>query len=278
MGRQTTSYRGHLLTMHGGDLPGFHSQVSFMPRERIGVIVQVIGDHSAPLYNLVSYNVYERLLGMDLTPWSERMLDMRLKNKEAGKQARAKAGEDRIPNTRPSHALAEYAGDYENPAYGVMKIALLNDQLQFDFHKMQLPLTHVHYDRFDTQNDERDGMWSLNFRTNPQGDIDQALMSLDEAEAIFTRKADALDAKVLEQLAGSYELPNGMKIQVAYVQNSGLSLIGPGQPPHQLTPTKGLKFRIPQFSDLVFEFIMENGQVVALKEKDPASEFLYPRK
>src|SRR5205809_5775686 len=26
MGRQTAAYRGHLLTYHGGDLPGFHSQ------------------------------------------------------------------------------------------------------------------------------------------------------------------------------------------------------------------------------------------------------------
>src|SRR6266403_1262310 len=68
MGRQTVSYRGHLLTFHGGDLPGFHSQVSFMPNDKIGVIVLVISDHSAPLYNVVSYNVYERLLGMDQTP------------------------------------------------------------------------------------------------------------------------------------------------------------------------------------------------------------------
>ena len=33
MGRWTASYRGHLLTYHGGDLDGFHSQVSFMPHE-----------------------------------------------------------------------------------------------------------------------------------------------------------------------------------------------------------------------------------------------------
>src|SRR5208282_276344 len=58
MARETASYRGHLLTMHGGDLPGFHSQISFMPNDHIGVIVLVIGDHSAPLYNVVSYNVY----------------------------------------------------------------------------------------------------------------------------------------------------------------------------------------------------------------------------
>jgi CubicO group peptidase (beta-lactamase class C family) len=278
MGRQTASYRGHLLTFHGGDLPGFHSQVSFMPREHFGVIVLVIGDHAAPLYNVVSYNVYERLLGMDQTPWSERRLAMRLKAKEAGKQARAKAGEDRVPNTKPSHALADYVADYENAAYGVMKIGLKDNQLQFDFHKMKMPMTQFHYDRFDTPDDERDGKWSVNFRTNPQGDVDQAVMSLDEAEAVFTRKPEALDATLLTQLAGTYEMPSGMKAQITFIENSGLSLVLPGSPPYSLTHTKGMRFRIPQFSDLVFEFVMENGQVKALKEKDPSGEFSYPKR
>ncbi len=92
MGRWTASYRGHLIVYHGGDLPGFHSQVSTMPYDGIGVIVFVIGNHAAPLYNIVSYNVYERLLGLPLTPWSERQNAIRLKNKEAGKLARTKAG------------------------------------------------------------------------------------------------------------------------------------------------------------------------------------------
>jgi CubicO group peptidase (beta-lactamase class C family) len=278
MGRWTASYRGHLLAYHGGDLPGFHSQVSFMPREHFGVIVLVIGDHAAPLYNVVSYNVYERLLGMDQTPWSERRLAMRLKSKQAGKDARAKAGDDRVPNTKPSHPLADYVADYENPAYGVMKIGLKDNQLQFDFHKMKMPLTQFHYDRFDTPNDERDGKWSVNFRTNPQGDVDQAAMSLDEAETVFTRKPEALDAALLNGLAGMYEMPSGLKAQITYVENRGLALVLPGSPPYALTHTKGLKFRIPQFSDLVFEFVTENGQVKALKEKDPSGEFSYPRK
>ena len=87
MGRDTASYRGHLVTYHGGDLDGFHSQVSFMPKERIGVIVFVIGDHCASLYNTVSWSVYERLLGLDRTPWSERLLAIRLKAKKAGTEA-----------------------------------------------------------------------------------------------------------------------------------------------------------------------------------------------
>src|ERR1051326_5967858 len=157
MGRQTAVYRGHLMTFHGGDLPGVHSQVSFMPKEHVGVLVFVIGNHTAPLYNLVTFNVYERLLGLDQTPWIQRGLQTRLKGKEAGKQARKKAGEDRVPDTKPSHALADYAGDYENPGYGVMKIGVNDNQLQFDFHKTKMQMSHFHYDRFDTADDEEIG-------------------------------------------------------------------------------------------------------------------------
>jgi hypothetical protein len=249
-----------------------------MPRERIGVIVLVIGDHSAPLYNIVGYNVYERLLGMDQTPWSDRMLDMRLKGKAASKQARAKAGEDRVPNTKPSHALADYAGEYAHPAYGVMKVAYSDNELHFDFHKIKMPLMHFHYDRFDTPDDERDGKWSVNFRTNPQGDVDQAVMSLDEAEAVFVRKPETLDAKVLADIAGSYETPTGIKVQVVYRENGGLAIAPPGAPPRALIQTKGMKFRVAQFSDVVFEFVTENGKVTALKQRSPSGEFTFPKR
>jgi CubicO group peptidase (beta-lactamase class C family) len=277
MGRQTASYRGRLITYHGGDLPGFHSQVSFMPNDKIGVIVFVISDHSAPLYNVVSYNVYERLLGMDQTPWSQRRLQQRLANKKAGTEARAKAGADRVPNTKPSHALANYAGEYENPGYGILKIELKGDQLQFGFHDFHFPMSHFHYDRFDTPDDEQYGKFSVNFRTDPQGDIDNAVMSLDEAEVVFTRKPEALDTKVLEKLAGVYLTPSKVKFEVLYQPGTGLSLVFPGGPPQKLILVKGLQFRTPQFADTIYEFVMENGQVKALKERDPSGEFTFPR-
>jgi hypothetical protein len=278
MGRETTSYRGRLLTFHGGDLPGFHSQVSFMPRERIGVIVFVIGDHCARLYDIVSYNVYERLLGMDQTPWSDRWLEVRKKGKQAGTAARAKAGAERVPDTRPSHPLADYVGEYEHPAYGVLKIGLKGAQLQFDFHKMQFPMTHFHYDRFDTPDDEREGKSSVNFGTNPQGDIDKAVMSLDEAEAVFTRRPEKLDPSLLKQLAGVYETPTGSTFQVIVKEDGGLYLAFVGEPEERLLPYKGLKFRVAQFSDVVFEFVVENGQVKAFKQRDPSGEYVFPRK
>ena len=277
MGRQTASYRGRLLTFHGGDLPGFHSQVSFLPNDKIGVIVFVIGDHAAPLYNVVSYNVYERLLGMDETPWSERRLKIRLANKKAGTEARAKAGSDRVPDTKPSHALADYAAEYENPAYGIVKIGLKTDRLDFTFHEFQFPLSHFHYDRFDTPDDEQYGKFSVNFRTNPQGDIGEAMMSLDEAEVVFTRKPAALDPKLLEKLQGTYLTPAKVKFEVLYQPGTGLSLVFPGGAPQRLIQVKGLQFRTPQSADTIYEFVLENGQVKALRERDPSSEFTYPR-
>jgi len=277
MGRETAAYRGHLITFHGGDLPGFHSQVSFLPNDHIGVIVLVISDHSAPLYNVISYNVYERLLGMDQTPWSQRRLAQRLASKKAGTEARAKAGGDRVPNTKPSHALTDYAAEYENPAYGIMKIGLKDDQLQFGFHEFQFPLSHFHYDRFDTPDDEQYGRFSVNFRTNPEGDIDSLVTSMDEAEVVFTRKPATLDPKLLQSLAGTYLTPSKVKFQVVYQPGAGLSLAFPGAPPHPLIPLKGLQFRTPQFADDIYEFVVENGQVKALKERDPGGEYTYTR-
>ena len=277
MGRWTASYRGKLLTYHGGDLPGFHSQISFMPNDKIGVIVLVISDHSAPLYNIVSYNVYERLLGMDQTPWSQRQLQQRLANKKAGTEARAKAGGDRVLNTKPSHALADYAGEYENAAYGILKIGLQGDQLQFGFHEFHFPMNHFHYDRFDTPDDEQYGKFSVTFRTNPQGDIDSAVISLDQAEAVFNRKPEALDAILLEKLAGVYLTPSKVKFEVRYQPGTGLSIAFLGAPPQKLIHVKGMQFRTPLFADDIYEFVLENGQVKALKERTPSGEYTFQR-
>ncbi len=277
MGRQTISYRGKLLTFHGGDLPGFHSQISFMPNDKIGVIVLVISDHSAPLYNIISYNVYERLLGLDQTPWSQRQLQQRLANKKAGTEARAKAGGDRVANTKPSHALGDYVGEYENPAYGILKIGLQGNQLQFGFHEFHFAMSHFHYDRFDTPDDEQYGKFSVNFRTNPQGDVDNAVISLDQAEVVFTRKPESLDASVLEKLAGVYLTPSKVKFEVRYQPGAGLSIAFPGAPPQKLIHVKGMQFRTPLFADDIYEFVLENGQVKSLKERTPSGEYSFTR-
>ncbi|HYN81620.1 MAG TPA: serine hydrolase [Gemmatimonadaceae bacterium] len=280
MGRWMTSYRGHLLANHGGDLPGFHSQVSMMPQDSIGVVVFVIGDHAAPLYNVVSYNVYERLLGMSLTPWSERQLAIRLKNKEAGKLARTKAGGGRALGTKPSHKITDYVGEFEHPAYGVLTVTMADTSLMYDFHKVRLPLSHFHYDRFDTPDDEREGKSSVNFLTNPQGEIDRAEMSLDQAAVVFTRRVPAslASAATLRQYLGSYETPSGNKFDVVLRTDGTLAIQYANGSFQNLIPWQPHRFRIKEFPDVIFEFVVANGRATALKQSDPSGEFTFVRK
>jgi CubicO group peptidase (beta-lactamase class C family) len=279
MGRQIASYRGHYLAFHGGDLDGIHSQISCMPYDSIGVIVFVIGDHNRPLRDIISYNVYERLLGMSETPWSERRLKDRTDARKLDKEGRKKSGGERIANTIPSHSLGNYIGEYEHPAYGVLKISMKDSALLFDFHKIVLPLNHYHYDRFDTPNDEQYGLWSVNFKTNPQGEISQAVMSLDESEASFVRKPDASlnDPKVLQPYIGKYEY-GGSTIEVMLKSGNFLYLLVPGQPAYQLFPYKPRKFRIQAFSDFTFNFTIEDGKVVSMKQIDPSGEYVFKKK
>ncbi len=114
--------------------------------------------------------------------------------------------------------------------------------------------------------------------TNPQGDIDKAVVSLDEAKVIFTRKPTTLSPELLARLAGTYELPTGTKLQVVLKDKGTLFLAVPGEVDQELIPYKGLLFRIKLFADVVFEFVLENDQVKALKQRDPSGEYVFPRK
>src|SRR5256886_15532177 len=60
MGRQTAAYRGHLLTYHGGDPPGSHSQGSFPPNDKIGVSGLRLRHPSPPPHHSVTHNMYQR--------------------------------------------------------------------------------------------------------------------------------------------------------------------------------------------------------------------------
>jgi len=250
-----------------------------MPTDSIGVIVFVIGDQSQPLYNIISYNVYERMLGLSQTPWKERILKDVIAGKKLGREGRQKATMGMVAGTKPSHSLDSYVGQYENPGYGIVNISMKDQHLQFKLHKIELPLSHFHYDRFDTPNDEELGLYALNFNTNPQGDIDRFVVSLDEKEAIFVRRPDAdlTDPKVLMDYTGKYEFA-GFVLEIVLKNENQLFLTIPGQPNTELIAYKARTFKVKDFEDYTIEFIMENGKVTTMKQKDPSGEYESKRK
>jgi CubicO group peptidase (beta-lactamase class C family) len=264
MGRGTSSYKGHYRIQHGGAIGGIYSNISFMPADSIGVIVFTNAFHSSSLPGIITNIIYDKLLGLSETQWSERSLKDYLKGKETAKEARKKPDSDRILNTKPSHPLADYAGIYVDPAYGIMEINLKNDNLGFTFNNTSLPLYHYHYDRFVSPDDDISGKWSLVFSMDAQGSIQQVKVSLDEKEVTFTRQADPRlrDPEFLKKLTGKYEI-NGSAFNIALSNNE---LIVITAPPQHLDPYKRNTFRIREFSDQMVEFIFDaNGNVTGCK-------------
>ena len=217
MARYTSSYKGHYRTQHGGSLGGIYSQVSFMPNDSVGVIVFMNGVHARPMLEVLVNTVYDRVLSLSATPWNERNLKNYRLNKATARAARRKPATDQVLGTQPSHPLADYVGQYEDPAYGVLQISQDGDKLRFAFNHMSLPLEHYHYDRFTSADDEIFDQSSFSFSSDAQGNIQQAKISMDEKEVVFTKKGDnhLLDPAFLKTLAGQYE-SNGSTMNVVF--------------------------------------------------------------
>ena len=255
MARYTSSYKGHYRTQHGGSIGGIYSQVSFMPTDSVGVIVFMNGVHARPMLEVLVNTVYDRVLSLSATPWNERNLKNYRLNKATARAARRKPGSDRVLGTKPSHALADYVGQYEDPAYGVLQISQDGDKLRFTFNHMSLPLEHYHYDRFTSADDEVFGQSSFSFSSDAQGNIQQAKISMDEKEVVFTKKGDArlLDPVFLKTLAGQYEL-NGSTMNVVF-GNQELTLST--SPITHLEAYKNNTFRMREFSDQTVQFALD---------------------
>jgi CubicO group peptidase (beta-lactamase class C family) len=277
MGRQTASYRGHLLASHGGDLRAFHSQVSYLPNEKIGVTVFVIGDHCAMLRNAVGYEIYDRLLGLAPTDWTQRFFDFHERARNSVREARHRVVPNPVSGTHPSHNLADYVGLYEHPAYGHLTISVENNQLQFEFRQIRLPLNHFHYDRFDSADDEVYGGWSVLFQTSPLGDIDRAVLWLDQTDAVFRRVPDAVPQAVLDKITGTYVTAIGIKAAVRLNREGKLTLRFANGPAEILLPFKELQFRSYLSPKTTFEFVMDGDRVKALRHWNAIAEFVLTR-
>ena len=102
MGRWTGSYRGHLLAFHGGDLDGFHSQVSFMPLDHIGVIVTTA-------YATVGLSVLAH--GLTALPLTDRYTAWYRREQRPMESVPAVAQRWRVPTVTPSAPLTPAEAD-----------------------------------------------------------------------------------------------------------------------------------------------------------------------
>jgi dihydroorotase/N-acyl-D-amino-acid deacylase len=191
-----TTYRGSKLVWHSGSLDGYSLLLSFLPAEKVGVIVLCNLSGNRPVPVCVTRNIVDRLLGLEPVDWVARCKTLDQKAESDRAETRRKAESARHSGTRASHATADYAGTYAHPAYGALEIqADHGSALRMAWRGGSAPLVHYHYDVFSTDVDEDASddnpvpRTRVSFLTSAQGSIDRLTMPLEPkvAEIVFQR-------------------------------------------------------------------------------------------
>jgi CubicO group peptidase (beta-lactamase class C family) len=256
MGWVVDPYRGYPMVEHSGGIDGFRSLTTLFPTERIGVIV-LSNLSSLNIPEIITYNVFERLVGLDETPWSERFMKVHLGSKEGQEKGKEQSKAKRVEGTSPSHPLEAYTGDFAHPGYGMLSITLKDGALQALFNDMTFPIRHYHYDIFELVMERFDEVMKASFLTSVQGDIDSIVVPFEPTanDIVFKRVPEQRmrDKAFLEQFVGIYEFLD-VQVVIALKGEHALSAAITGQPGYELEPYRGSEFRAKGISGVGIEF------------------------
>lgn len=274
MGWMTYTYRGHRMVEHGGNIDGFSALVMLLPADDLGLVV-LTNRNGTPLPALLARHVVDRLLKLDPVDWNADALAKRALGKEAEKEAKARKNTVRKSGTVPAHPLSEYAGEYEHPGYGILKVALNADRLQATFNGIPIPLEHWHYETFSALKDPTDPTFEdmkFLFQTDVKGNVASVAVPFEPGvkDIVFVKKPDARlsDPAYLARFAGTYVLA-GQTITIA-VKGNGLVATLPGSPEFHLVPGLGGEFTLKEASVVSFAFVTDaKGAVTEMSVRQP---------
>lgn len=281
MGWMISTYRGNEIVQHGGGIDGFISLLTFLPEKDIGIIVLTNKSGNNPLPTIVTFDVIDRLLGLEPIDWNERFR----KRHEAGEQARKAARKEtgRVEGTSPSHPLEAYTGTYEHPAYGRVRITLSDGALHFERYATKATLEHFHYDIFELPKDPLDplGEQKVTFFYDAQGHIDRLTIPLEPSvDPIEFRRVpeEAMKERAfLERFVGTYQIMT-QRIEIELREDGTLIAIVPGQPPYPLSPLREQTFQIADLEGYTLEFRNDaSGKVVEAVFHQPNGTFVAKR-
>jgi CubicO group peptidase (beta-lactamase class C family) len=267
-------YRGRKVVEHGGAIDGMRAQVAMIPEEKLGLVILTnMGGTILPLP--LMYRIFDAYLGAPQRDWSADMLKTVKGFEEQGKAAQKKAEAEQVKGTRPSLALAEYAGTYKNDLYGEVKVTHENGKLGMRFGpSFTSGLEHWHYDTFQAKFVAAGGAKVLmSFALNAQGKVETLTLNLPGvAEYPFKRAADtattasvSLGEEELKKFAGKYELKTPPVEVSVEIVGGKLKAMVPGQPVYTLVPVAANRFSVEGApSGFFIQFEMVEGKVKSL--------------
>jgi CubicO group peptidase (beta-lactamase class C family) len=283
LGFGSHSYRGERVVSHGGGWLGWNTLMTMLPDRGVGVAVFTNREASGVPEILANY-VFDRVCGKEPVPWLDRYRERRRKfmaQLDVDRQARK--GMRRL-NTRPSHDLADYAGDYDHPGYGRITITHVEGKLRWAYRGMSEPLAHRHYDTFELP--EAPGRLlpdrlAISFSTDREGNIASLAAPFEPLvkDIIFTRipSGDCMDPAFHQHCTGTFS--HGATTIIVGLDNNGqLTLTVGSQPTYKLRPYQSRTFVIDQLEGFRAEFHLgPDGEVDELIFHQPNGTFVARR-
>ncbi|MCB0712267.1 MAG: serine hydrolase [Ignavibacteriae bacterium] len=284
MGWMMNVYRGHKLIHHGGGIDGFVSHVALLPDDDIGIVV--LTNQPSGLPQLAIFDIADRLL--DLKPFNHLATAAAQLKVISDNSSEDPQSEDvaRVKGTSPSWALEEYAGEYEDSGYGIIRIGVEGKRLVATFHGESLPLSHYHYDVFraDPEGEERAIQLLLSFQPDVAGGVAALEVplepTLDPIKFLKLPSPQLRNPNYLKQFVGNYNLPT--QKAVVTLRDSNLTVTLPGQPEYQLQPKREVvgkftDFYLANMSGFSARFEVEGGKVKRLIFIQPNGTFVAER-
>jgi CubicO group peptidase (beta-lactamase class C family) len=152
LGWELMEYAGRKIVSHGGGYDGMISKTVLVPDEQLAFVILTNNINSVP--SMLTYEILDHFLQPShQEDWYKIFLDFRKEDIKDQQHALAQNETNRIPNTKPSLALLDYAGTYTSQMYGDIEVVLSPaSTLSIEFKPTPLfkgNLTHWHLDTFE---------------------------------------------------------------------------------------------------------------------------------
>ena len=151
LGWDVSDYRGAKVVGHDGAVLGSQATIALLPQKNVGIFIASNSEDGQIILGLRD-ELLDHYLGYPRANWPEKF--------QAFKQARLAAAAKQVQAAEakpaaigPSLPIERYAGEYNDPWYGTIKVRQSGKGLTIDFpHSSGMggPLTHYQYDTFKT--------------------------------------------------------------------------------------------------------------------------------
>lgn len=190
LGWSMQDYLGRKIISHSGGYDGFITNTAFLPEEELAFVI-LTNKNTSLFYPLVFKIADVMLENPDEKDWSSEFLKLINARDEMQEEARKKAEEERVKDSKPTLPLEAYMGTYSSEMYGDAEVYTEDGQMMVNFEPTDKAIgTLVHW-QYNTWQIELKQITSLpkglvNFLINDKGEVYEMQVDIPNPDFDFT--------------------------------------------------------------------------------------------